>query len=226
MSGISHRRARLLRFPPLLITLPQELLNRCVRQSSQQADRGRVQVAINFFSTDYQIANLLFNCTLFEGGHCMAGTYFWLWLTKELCGSFVWLENGELSSQAKQQCPQAATLLHPLAPASATFTPADAQVALHPKCLFPPPRAQPHAEAETDATHRLPIHRLGTKLRGRPWAVRPASLVSRLAPPRPEKACHPSQPRGTSHRAAGPVQELACLVRCHRTGLAWGLTQS
>lgn len=36
----------------------------------------------------------------------MAGTYFCLQITKELCGSyFLWLGNGELSSQAKWQYP-------------------------------------------------------------------------------------------------------------------------
>ena len=227
MSSISHRHARLLQFPPPVTTLPQELLNQRVHQSPQQADWGKIQVAINFFSTNYQIANLLFNCTLFEGGHCVAGTYFCLWITEELCGSyFWWLGNGELSSGAKQQYPRAATLVQPLVPALATFTPANTWVVLHPKCLFPPPRAEPHAEAEPGATHGLPIHRVGTKLCGSSQAVHPASLVSQLAPLRPEKARHPSQPRGTSHRAAGPVQELACLVCCHRAGLAWWVTQS
>ena len=48
----------------------------------------------------------------------MAGTYFCWWITSELCGSyFWWVGNGELSSQANQQNPPAATLLQPLSPA-------------------------------------------------------------------------------------------------------------
>lgn len=129
--------------------------------------------------------------------------------------------NGKLSSQAEQQYPQAATPLQPLASALATFT-----QQMQPKSPFSPAQAEPHAEAEANATHRLPVCRLGTKLCSSPGSVHPASLVSQLAPPCPKKARHPSQPRGTSRRAAGPVQKLTCLVRCHRAELVWGLTQS
>lgn len=71
--------------PSPVITLPKgSRASTC--PSSQQA--GKTQLAVNFFSTNYQITNLLFNCTLFEGGHCMAGTYLCLWITQELGGSY------------------------------------------------------------------------------------------------------------------------------------------
>lgn len=71
--------------PSPVITLPK---SQYVPQSSQQA--GKTQLAINFFSTNYQITNLLFNCTLFEGGHCVAGAQFCLWITQGLGGSYFW----------------------------------------------------------------------------------------------------------------------------------------
>lgn len=210
MSGISHHHAGLLQLPPPVITLPREVLTGRVCQSSQHADPGKIQVAINFFSTNYQIANLLFNCTLLEGGHCVAGTYFCLCITKELSGSyFWWLANGELSSQA-------VTLLQPLSPTVATFTPANG-------LLFTPKSA---STSLSSASCR-------SRAWCNPWAAHPQSGDQTAWQPPGCASSISSSPAHslTPRKASSPVPaprhlpqgcrshaRARMLVHCHHTG--------
>lgn len=152
-----------------------------------------------------------------------AGTYFCLWITKKLCGSCSWwLGNGDLLSQAEQQYPWAATLLQPLAPALATFTPANAWVARHPKCLFPPSQAEPQCRSRARAAHPQS---------GDQIAWQPPGCVSRIAcfpacSLVSQKSLSPIPAPRHFPKGCRPVQELTCLVHCHCARLVQGLTQS